>query len=109
MSDEKFPENRRDFLALAATTAAAGIGAMLPVASLAAAGAELPSDTADWLNSIPGRYRQVADWPEVNNGMGLIYTLAFLMSAPAGYGVPPGDVGAVLVIRHDTIAIALND
>ena len=42
-------------------------------------------------------------------GMGLGYTLSFLMTAPVAYGVPETDVGAVLVIRHDTIPIALND
>ena len=112
MQDATPPENRREFLTMAAS-AAVGMGALLPVAATTASAAEpatpVAAAAARWLDSIPGKHRQVADWPEVNNGMGLIYTLAFLMSTPVGFGVPASDVGAVLVIRHDTIPIALND
>ena len=108
MEDSNSLSNRRGFLALAAT-AAAGMGAMLPVGTAAAAASEIPADITDWLNSIPGKYRQVTDWPDFNNGMGLIYTSNFLTSAAIGYGVPPSELGAVLVIRHDTIPIAFKD
>lgn len=112
MNDAPTPENRRDFLALAAASAL-GLGATLSVANTAVAAnppsTELAADVARWFDGLPGKHRQVTDWPEENHGMGLIYTLAFLISAPAGLGVPPGDVGAVLVIRHDTIPIALGD
>jgi hypothetical protein len=111
MSDTSHPENRRDFLALAATTAAAGLGAMLPIRPAAAA-EPAPSGAAavtQWLDSIPGKYRQVVDWPEENQGMGLAYTFAFLRSAAAGWGVSDSDIGAVLVIRHNAVPMALND
>jgi intracellular sulfur oxidation DsrE/DsrF family protein len=108
MEDSKSPSNRRDFLALAAT-AAAGMGAMLPVGTAAAAAGSAPADVTEWLNSIPGKYRQVTDWPDFNNGMGLIYTSNFLTTGAAGYGVLTSDMGAVLVLRHDTIPIAFSD
>ncbi len=112
MQDATPPENRREFLAMAAS-AAVGMGALLPVAATTAAAAEPATEaaavTSRWLDSIPGKHRQVADWPDVNNGMGLIFTLGFLVSTPVGFGVPASDVGAVLVIRHDTIPIVLND
>ncbi|MBL8535549.1 MAG: twin-arginine translocation signal domain-containing protein [Betaproteobacteria bacterium] len=112
MKETPFPENRREFLTLAAA-AAAGLGATLPVASSAVhaaeASTELAADIARWFESVPGKHHQVTDWPELNHGMGLIYTLAFLISTPAGLGVSPADVGAVLVIRHDTIPLALGD
>lgn len=108
MEDLKSPEKRRDFLALAATTAAAGIGAMLPVAGAAAA-TQASTEHTKWLDRITGKYRQVTDWPDLNNGMGLGYTLSYLITSPAGYGVPESELSAVLVIRHDTIPIALKD
>ena len=99
MNDAKHPDSRREFLALAAVGAATGFGALLPVSNAVAAAGEMPADIAEWLDSIPGKHRQVTDWPDLNSGMGLAYTFAFLMSAPAGYGCAPGDCGAVLVLR----------
>lgn len=110
MSDNKSGSSRRDFLAFA-TTATAGLGMALPMASATAAtSASGPeTDFTRWLDSIPGKHRQVTDWPDLNHGMGLVYTLAYLMTAGVAYGVTNSDVGAVLVIRHNTIPIALND
>jgi len=108
MQDDKPTTNRRDFLAMAAT-ATAGLGVMLPMAGTATAATGSATDFTRWLDSIPGTYRQVTDWPDLNNGMGLGFTLSFLMTAAAAYGVPEDYVGAVLVIRHDTIPIALQD
>jgi hypothetical protein len=110
MQDSKPTKNRRDFLALAATTTAtAGLGATLGMAGTAAAATGPSTEFTRWLDTIPGTYRQVTDWPDMNNGMGLAFTMSFLMTAPVAYGVPGSDVGAVLVIRHDTIAVALAD
>lgn len=110
MTDAPIPDSRRDFLTLAAASAI-GLGAALPVANtaVAAPSTELAADIAKWFDALPGKYRQVTDWPSEHGGMGLIYTLAFLISAPPGLGVAPNDVNAVLVIRHDTIPIALGD
>jgi hypothetical protein len=108
MQDNNPTTNRREFLALAAT-ATAGLGATLGMAGTAAAATGPSTEFTRWLDTIPGTYRQVTDWPDLNKGMGLGYTLSFLMTAPVAYGVPETDVGAVLVIRHDTIPIALND
>lgn len=108
MEDNKPTTNRRDFLALAAT-ATAGLGVMLPMAGTAAAATGPSTEFTRWLDSIPGKYRQVTDWPDLNHGVGLAYTLSFLLAGPEGYGVPESDLGAVLVIRHDTIPIVLKD
>lgn len=108
MEDIKNGLGRRDFIGLATAIAATGVGATLPVATAAAAHHSQTPFTR-WLDSIPGSFRQVTDWPDLNNGMGLIYTLSFLMTAPVAYGVDQSEVGAALVIRHDTIPIALQD
>jgi hypothetical protein len=108
IEDVKQPLARREFIGLATAMVAVGVGAALPAATAAAA--QGPStDFTHWLDSIPGKYRQVTDWPDLNNGMGPAYTLTFLNSATVAYGVPESDLGAVLIIRHDTIPIALND
>ncbi len=108
MQNDETTKQRRDFLALAAT-ATAGLGAMLPMAGTAAAATGPSTDFTRWFDSVPGKHRQVTDWPDLNNGMGLIYTLSFLMTGPEAYGVPESDIGAVLVIRHVTIPIVLRD
>ena len=107
-NDETTKKHRRDFLALAAT-ATAGLGAMLPVAGSAAAATGPTTDFTRFLDSIPGTHKQVTDWPDLNNGMGLIYTLSYLMTGPEAYGVPESDIGALLVIRHVNIPIVFND
>jgi len=101
------PKSRRDFLAMAAT-ATAGLGVTLPMAGTAAAATGPSTEFTRWLDSVPGTYKQVTDWPDLNHGMGLIYTFSFLLTAPEAYGVPASDTGAVLVVRHNTIPIALG-
>ncbi|UCD68801.1 MAG: hypothetical protein JSW48_01450 [Betaproteobacteria bacterium] len=108
MQNDETTKKRRDFLALAAT-ATAGLGAMLPMAGTATAAPGPGTDFTRFIDSVPGKHRQVTDWPDLNKGMGLAYTLSFLMTAPAAYGVPESDIGALLVIRHDTIPIVLKD
>jgi hypothetical protein len=108
MEDSKQGLDRRNFIGLATAVAAVSVGAALPVKTAAAAH-HRTTDFTRWLDSIPGTYRQVTDWPDLNNGMGLAYTLSFLITAPESYGVPESDLGVVLVIRHDTIPIAFND
>lgn len=111
MNDTPTPDSRRDFLALAAASAV-GLGAALPIANTAVAAApstELAAGINAWFDGYKGKHLQVTDWPAEHGGMGLIYSLAFMMSGPAGLGVPPSEVGVILVIRHDTIPIALGD
>ena len=110
MHNDETTKQRRNFLALAAG-ATAGIGAMLPIAGAGAAAAATGPRTefTRFLDTIPGTHKQVADWPDLNHGMGLIYTMSFLMTGPEAYGVPATDIGALLVIRHRTIPIVLND
>ena len=108
MDDATLQANRRDFLGLAATAAVAGIGALVPATdALAANGTS--TDFTRWLDSIPGTYKQLYDMPEVNGGMGLVWSFAFFMTGAPAYGVPQSDLGAVLVLRHNALPLALND
>ena len=108
MSELNIPANRRDFLWLAATAAAAGLGTMVPVTGVqAAAGAS--TDFTRWLDSIPGTQKQLYDMPELNAGMGLLWSFAFLLTGVPAYGLPESELGVVVVLRHNTIPLALND
>jgi hypothetical protein len=110
MDDAKLDGSRRDFLSLTATAAAAGLGAVLPVAGAVAAEASSPStDFTRWLDSISGTHKQLYDMPEINQGMGLAWSWAFFVTGSQAYGVPESHLGVVMVLRHGAIPLALND
>ena len=108
MPDSKSSPQRREFLCgLAATAAAIGLGDLIAQAQAA----EPPTGTEfqSWLESIPGKYRQVYDAPSPNNGFALIWSHVFLMTGAQGYGVPESELGVVVVLRHSAIPIAFRD
>ena len=107
MQDD-IPGTRRDFLGLAAFAAAAGVGAALPAAQAQAA-TEPSTDFTRWLDSIPGRHRQLYDMADVNGGFGLAWSWVFLTTGAKGYGVPESDLGVVVILRHDSLPLAFND
>ena len=109
MDDAKLHNNRRDFLGLAATVAAAGLGAMVPVADAVAASNNPSTDFTRWLDSINGTHKQLYDMPEVNGGMGLIWSYAFFVTGAQAYGLPESDLGVVVVLRHNALPLAFND
>ena len=68
--------------------AAAGFGAMVPVTGAVAASDNPSTDFTRWLDSIPGTHKQLYDMPELNRGMGLIWSFAFFVTGAPAYGVP---------------------
>jgi hypothetical protein len=109
MDDAKLHGNRRDFLGLAATAAAAGLGAMVPVAGAVAASDNPSTDFTRWLDSISGTHKQLYDMPELNGGFGLVWSWAFFTTGAQAYGVPESHLGVVIVLRHDALPLAFND
>jgi hypothetical protein len=108
MPDSTTSSPRRDFLGgIAATAAAIGLGDLITGAQAADTGAGTAFQS--WLDSIPGKHRQVYDMPDANGGFGLIWSHVFLMTGTQGYGVPESDLGVVLVLRHAAIPIAMQD
>lgn len=106
MSDSKL--QRRDFLGgMAATAAAIGLGDLIAGAHAADSGSS--TQFQQWLDSIPGKHRQVYDAPSPNNGFALIWSHVFLMTGAQGYGVPESELGVVVVLRHAAIPIAFKD
>src|SRR5690349_5358776 len=109
MDDNRFHERRRDFLGRAATAAAVGLGAVLPVADAVAAPDRPSTEFTRWLDSISGIHRQVYDMPELNGGFGLIWSWAFFTTGAQAYSVPESDLGVVIVLRHNALPLAFND
>ena len=110
MSDSNVSIERRGFLGSVAVSAAvAGLGAMGASASVAEAADAPDGNFNKWLAGINGKYRQVYDMPEPNNGMGLIWSWVFQLTGSQGYGVAEKDIGVVVVMRHNAIPIAFAD
>jgi len=113
MSDNERFNERRGFLQGAAVAAASyGLTQLVSAAQAAEqappAGA-IAADFQRWLDSIPGKYRQVYDAPEPSNGFALITGWVFLQTGQQGYGVDESALGVVIVLRRNAIPIAFND
>jgi hypothetical protein len=109
MDEAKLHGSRRDFLGLAATAAAAGIGTMVTTTAAVAASDSASTDFTRWLDSITGTHKQLYDMPELNGGFGLVWSWAFFMTGAEAYGVPDNHLGVVMVLRHNALPLALND
>lgn len=108
MSDQRQDQdegtNRRAFLGRAVTASAAlGIGA--------GAWSEARADESQqgaqdrWLSPLKGKYRQVTDIFEPNDGWGLAYAHTFLASQ--GPDLP--QASAVVILRHGGFVLSLGD
>ncbi len=100
------------------------LGTLLASASVGVAGLTLPlqfgfakdpaspspdnSDFEQWLGKISGKHRQVFDAPGSNSGLPLAWARVFLMTNQAA-GADEKDVTAVVVLRHEAIALGLDN
>ncbi|HUI65778.1 MAG TPA: hypothetical protein VL126_13130 [Bacteroidota bacterium] len=103
---------RRHFLGTLLASASVGVAGLALPAPLSRAmehSAPTPSnsDFDRWLGKIKGKHRQVFDVPELNSGLPLAWARVFLMTNQA-VGVNEKDVSAVVVLRHDGIALGLE-
>ncbi len=112
---------RRSFVGsvLAGTAAVAGsavfgrdLGAQQQLFATQSGSAAAPvSETWDmsWVDRITGKYRQVFDSPEIEQGTALVQTRTWMNGYAEVYGAKSADMSAVLVIRHAAIPMILND
>ena len=105
--------NRRAFLERMALGAAtlAGWSAMGPGSELLLAAAPpAPGDEFDltWPDRIKGSHRCVFDATEIEDGAGLLRASIWKMQYGKYLEAKPEDLGAVLVIRHSAIPLALT-
>ena len=97
--------DRREFLSRAVTaTAVLGVAASTAPLREAFASPVQAQGADNWLKGLKGKYRQVFDAHEPNDGFGLAYAHTFL--ATQG---PNPDAGAVVVLRHAGFVLALGD
>jgi hypothetical protein len=100
--------DRRDFLQFAAMAAAVGVATALP-ATTANAEDNPATDFTRWLDSISGKQRVVLDVREPNDGLASAWAWVYLYTGPPAYGVKEGDLGTVMVFRHNAIPLVLAD
>jgi intracellular sulfur oxidation DsrE/DsrF family protein len=107
MLEPKLGTLRRDLLGAAMLGAAAALPELASADQVRAA----PADNAflAWLDSIGGKQRQLFDMPEPHDGFGLVWAKVFLDTGPAAFGLPESDFGAVIVLRHFALPLALDD
>ena len=112
MSAEGHVSDRRGFLGqLAAAGAAVGLSSTI-AGQLAAErpgsfGAESDASLAAWFGRMRGNHRIVFDAPAANSGFPAIWPRIYLMTMGATYRGESGT--AVLVARHEGLALALDD
>lgn len=111
------PANRRQFLtAIAGTTAAvaaSGLSARELVAQ-ARTFPEYPTPQGGWDMSWVDRvekakHRMLFDMPEMSDGIAFTNTVTWMRGYSDVYKTTDRDMGAVIVIRHQAIAAAVND
>ncbi len=104
-SSSPAPSDRRLFLGRVAAAAAGAVAASASLPdSLEAASAIAADDSEKWLVKLRGKYRQVFDAFQIEDGFGLAYAATFLNTQG-----PNPDAGAVVVLRHFGFPLALND
>ena len=113
MASTKNTIPRRNFLGTLLASASVGAAAIsLPLQFSAAKEPTAPtpdnSEFENWVSKINGKHRQVFDAPSSNSGLPLAWTRVFLMTNQQA-GVDEKDVTAVVVLRHDGIALGLEN
>jgi hypothetical protein len=101
---------RRGFLGrIAATVAVAGLSGALPsrleakdVPGFGSFDAALDA----WFGRIKGKHRMIFDAPEPNEGFVAIWPRVYMNTMQATY---PGETTAVVILRHNGLALALAD
>ena len=114
MDNRENLSNRRNFLGRIATGAAAfGAATLIDPIRLAAEAAKTmsPADEKSlqsWYGKLRGKHRQVFDCMMADGGMPLAWARVFLMTNKA-VGVKGDDYSAVLILRHESIPLAMED
>jgi intracellular sulfur oxidation DsrE/DsrF family protein len=114
MVDNETLSNRRNFLGRIASGAAA-LGATTLIDPLRAFAEAAPAASPaneksleEWFGKLKGKHRQVFDCMMPDGGMPLAWTRVFLMTNKA-VGVADHDCSAVIILRHESIPLAMED
>jgi len=102
------PHGRRDFLSTLALGSLGAVG--LDALDLS----DLPAQEAaghwdlSWVRQLQGRYRAVFDVPVIEDGYGVWRAVIWRKQYSQVFGVPEKELTTVVILRHDAIALALN-
>ena len=109
MFNEEGVSNRRRFLGtLASGAATLGLATLADPSRLSAAPIADSKSFDQWLGKIKGKHKQVFDSMMPEGGIPLAWARVFLESNKS-LGVPESDCTAVVVLRHESIALAMED
>jgi hypothetical protein len=61
-----------------------------------------------WAKKIGGKYRAVFDVAQIEDGFGVWRARIWRQQYSQIFGVPEASLGTVLILRHDAVALALN-
>ena len=92
-------------LALPRWSSADGRQASAEIAPFAPA----PALGDEWLSKIKGKHRQVFDATSANEGFGVAFALNFLDTTKEAQKLTDADLTAVVVLRHFSMPLTLND
>jgi hypothetical protein len=105
--------DRREFIGHIAAGAMLGAvpfsfeGAFRAVEVPTASGGAEPWDLS-WTNRVKGKYRVVLDSPEISSGYGVWRSSFWAKQYQDVLGAKPSDTSSVLVLRHNGIALAMQ-
>jgi hypothetical protein len=106
--------DRREFLGQIAATAMLGVvpsslGGAMSLRTLVPGEASTaePWDLS-WTNRVKGKYRAVLDSPEISSGYGVWRASFWAKQYQDVLGAKPSDISSVLVLRHNGIALAMQ-
>jgi intracellular sulfur oxidation DsrE/DsrF family protein len=114
MVNRENSSNRRGFLGKLATGAAAfGATTLIDPLRLIAESANATSPANEkelqgWFGKLKGKHRQVFDCMTPDGGIPLAWARVFLMTNQA-VGVSEHDCSAVVILRHESIPLAMED
>lgn len=100
---------RRGFLARLAGVA--GLAAIAPTQLFAESTRHAGSspELEAWFGRIRGKHRIVFDAPHANGGMPVVWPRVYVATMNATYGTTDADDAAVVILRHEAAALAVND
>ena len=102
---------RRDFLGKVAVNAAA-LGAMPLSLDFASPALSAPAQgekwDLSWTSKLTGKHKAIFDVPEVDSGYGVWRATIWGRQYQDVLGVAPDDMSAVVVLRHNGIALAMQ-
>jgi hypothetical protein len=89
------------------------LGGLPPTASLLLAtppeqGAAAPQADVSWVRKVTARHKAVLDVPEVDSGFGVFRATIWQQQYAGALGIAPKDINSVLVLRHNGIALAMQ-